>query len=152
MISQPRKIIDRLCSSLGVSKLKELANFLNVVPSAINGAIRKRQIPDGWLYKVAYQTGRRIEWLRTGEGPEFTDTIAETKHRYGLEEEAVRIYLTRRLELEENRRELIDRIMDRLMNADDRTRKALLDLLQSTSESSRPQRDSAPKKKTADSA
>lgn len=112
----------------------------------------KGKIPDSWLYKVAYQTGRRVEWLQTGQGPEFAETVAELKHHYGLEEEAVRLYLARRLELPDDRRHLIDRLMDLLLRTDDTTRDALLALLQAKPEGSRHARESAPKKKRANSA
>ncbi len=58
----------------------------------------KRQIPDVWLYKVAYKTGRTVEWLQSGTGHECADEAEETERRYELiEVEALRIFLMRRL-------------------------------------------------------
>ncbi len=92
MSSKTREILSRFQESIGVPTLAGLARFLGVVPSAINAAIRKRQVPDSWLYKVAYQTGVTVEWLRTGKGdrldPRFSgelrsDVAMEPKASYG---------------------------------------------------------------------
>lgn len=139
-------------SALAVKTQADLAAKLDTSQPAIAMAIQREKIPDVWLYKVAYQTGRRVEWLRTGEGPEFAETVAELKHHYGLDEEAVRLYLERRLALEDDRRHLIDRLMDLLLRADDTTRDALLALLQAHPESPRHRRDAPGKRKKADSA
>jgi hypothetical protein len=102
MNSQPLEIINRLRLSLSVSTLAELARLLDVSPQAINGAIRKRQIPEAWLYKVAYITGRRVEWLQSGHGHEFSHeemekyrrdfppSIQELREQYGKLSEAER--------------------------------------------------------------
>lgn len=137
----------------GVKTQAQLADILGISQAAVTQALSKGKIPDVWLYKVAYQTGRRVEWLRTGEGPEFlNEVVAETEHRYGIEDEAVRLYLTRRLSLDDDRRETIDHLMDLLLRADDTTREALLLLLSEKRESSRQQRRSASSKKASGSA
>lgn len=139
-------------AALAVKTQGDLAAKLDTSQSTIAMAIKRGKVPDVWLYKVAYQTGRRVEWLRTGQGHEFAETVAELKHHYGLDEEAVRLYLSRRLELEDDRRHLVDRLMDLLLRADDTTREALLALLQTKPGSPRQQRNAEPKKKMADSA
>lgn len=136
----------------GVNTQAQLAAALDISQAAVAQALGKDKIPDVWLYKVAYQTGRRVEWLRTGEGPEFAETVAELKHHYGLNDEAVRLYLERRLALGDDRRHLIDRLMDLLLRADDTTRDALLALLQAHPDSPRHRRDAPGKRKKADSA
>lgn len=73
MKMQPRKIIDRFMESLELSTQSSLAALLDVAPQRINEAIRRGKIPDAWLYKVAYLTGRDVDWLRTGEGSEFKE-------------------------------------------------------------------------------
>lgn len=153
---QPREITKRLCHALGVSSLAGLARFLDVSPQAINGAIQKRQIPDVWLYKVSYRTGRLVEWLRSGTGPEFADVAEETERRYGLiEAEALRIFLTRRLDLKQDQQHLIDHALRLLIETDDETRELMVVLLQKIANqpaTPRQKRHSALPKKEAGSA
>lgn len=156
MSSQPREIINRLCSALNVSTLAGLSRFLDVSPQAINGAIRKQQIPDVWLYKVSYHTGRLVEWLRSGTGLEFADAVTETERRYGLiEAEALRVFLTRRLDLKDDQQHLIDHALRLLIETDNETRELMVALLRKIAKQpavQRRQRGSALSKKAADSA
>ena len=63
---------------LGVPTLAALARYFDIAPQAINAAIRQRRVPEAWIYKVALETGRRVEWLKTGYGAERagTDDVA----------------------------------------------------------------------------
>jgi hypothetical protein len=93
---QARNIIDRLGVAVGTNTLAELARFLEISPPAINAAIRKRQVPDLWLYKVAVLTGYRVEWLRDGAEPRqyvelLKDAAAVTDHLWELQAEIERI-------------------------------------------------------------
>ncbi len=82
MPSQPRYIVDRLMVSANVKTFADLARYLEVQPPAINAALRSKQIPETWIYKIAYRTGRRVEYLLRGEQPEFRDEVAEQAANY----------------------------------------------------------------------
>jgi len=71
MKDKSRALVERLVSSLGMENFAELARWLGVDPSVINRAIRTGKVPESWIYKVAYQTGRRLEWVETGKGVEL---------------------------------------------------------------------------------
>ncbi len=79
MRSEPREIIDRLLQALNLKTQAQLAVSLEIRPQSIVSAVRRGAIPEGWLYRVAYLTGRHVEWLRTGKGPIWqADVAAET--------------------------------------------------------------------------
>lgn len=63
----PRDIIERLTAALGLTTQAQLASSLEIKPQSIISAINRGEIPEAWLYRVAYQTGRSVEWLRTGK-------------------------------------------------------------------------------------
>lgn len=96
MSTQARTIIDRLGVAVGSPTLADLARFLDISPPAINAAIRKCQVPDLWIYKVAVLTGYRVEWLRDGAEPRqyvelLKDAAAVTDHLRQLQTEIERI-------------------------------------------------------------
>ncbi len=79
MGSEPREIIDRLLQALNLKTQAQLAVSLEIRPQSIVSAVHRGEIPEGWLYRVAYLTGRNVEWLRTGKGPIWhADIAAET--------------------------------------------------------------------------
>ena len=82
---QVGEIIDRLRLASGASSLAALARAINVKPQNVNQAIRLGSVPEAWLYKVAYTSGYRVEWLRTGEEPQKLNEmlVAETQAPYG---------------------------------------------------------------------
>lgn len=67
-------IIGRLLHATGLSTQASLASYLGISPSKIADASRRGHVPALWIYKVAYETGCRLEWLQRGEEPK---TIAE---------------------------------------------------------------------------
>jgi hypothetical protein len=85
MRSEPREIVERLIAALGVETQAQLAARLEIRPQSIVSAITRGEIPVAWLYRVAYLTGRSVEWLRTGKGEGWREgVIAETPPRaYG---------------------------------------------------------------------
>lgn len=97
-MSQAREIIDRLLSSGTYPSQSALARHLDVAPQRITDAIARNQIPELWIYRIAYETGFRAEWLKTGHGAKVhaarTEVIAETTSRYGLERIAIVPVLT----------------------------------------------------------
>lgn len=69
MRQEPREIIGRLITALELKTQVQLAASLEIRPQSIVSALNRGEIPEAWLYRVAYRTGRSIEWLRTGKGP-----------------------------------------------------------------------------------
>jgi hypothetical protein len=83
-MSKAGKVLDRLILATDVQNKSQLAEFLEITPQSIRTAEVRKEIPDTWLYKVAYKTGTRIEWLRSGEGPQTLQAFAcETMAHYG---------------------------------------------------------------------
>jgi len=56
----------RMKEAIGVRSLAALARHLGIDPSAINAAIRQRRLPETWLYKIANESDRSVDWLLTG--------------------------------------------------------------------------------------
>ena len=69
MDSEPRGIIERLIVALDLKTQAQLAASLEIRPQSIISAMSRGEIPEAWLYRVAYLTGRNVDWLRTGKGP-----------------------------------------------------------------------------------
>lgn len=94
--SQVRDLIDRLRVATSADSSLALARTLDVAPTMISRAIRQRQVPDLWLYKVAVLTGYRVDWLRDGTEPRqyvelLKDAAAVTDHLWELQAEIERI-------------------------------------------------------------
>ncbi len=74
--------------ALGVTTQAALAAELGVTPSSVTDAARRKQVPETWIYKVAYRSGVRAEWLQTGRGAKRpaaqVQVIAESAEEYGL--------------------------------------------------------------------
>lgn len=68
MPQEPRDIIDRLIVALDLKTQAQLAASLEIRPQSIVSALNRGEVPEAWLYRVAYRTGRSIEWLKTGKG------------------------------------------------------------------------------------
>ncbi len=116
--------------ALRVQTKMALAEALEVPPSSITDAIRRRAIPEAWLYKVAYRTRCRVEWLRTGEPPKHLEEGgAEGSHEYGrsLVERRV-IEALEHLDTEEQTTVL--RLLDALVRGDQQIRDHLINQLQ----------------------
>lgn len=97
-MSEPREIIDRLLTASGHRTQSALARQLDIAPQRITDAIAHGNVPDLWIYRVAYDSGYRADWLRTGRGAKLhagrTEVIAETTKQYGLERIAIVPVLT----------------------------------------------------------
>jgi hypothetical protein len=86
VVSEPRGIIDRLLIALGLTTQVQLAASLEIRPQSIVSAMGRGEIPEAWLYRVAYTTGRSVEWLRSGKGPVWHSLVAaEASRPYGLD-------------------------------------------------------------------
>ncbi|MER3422780.1 MAG: hypothetical protein C4293_05670 [Nitrospiraceae bacterium] len=75
MSSETRDIIDRLLTALDIKTQAQLAAVLEIRPQSIISAVNRGEIPAVWLYRVAYLTGRNVEWLRTGKGSAWHENI-----------------------------------------------------------------------------
>ena len=148
--------INRLCVSVGVKTQSALAEFLGVRQGNISQAIKRSYIPDVWLYKVAYRTGRRVEWLQSGQGPEFADVEAEEKAKYRRAfPPALQGLIDQWTDLSEAERSIVDSAMKLLLSSDAETRDLVVKVVESVREHrkfQRQQRASTPKKKAAGSA
>ena len=82
MPPKPTDIVDRLQTAAGLQNRRELSSYLEIAPQSLANAIARGQIPEAWIYKVAYKTGRRVEYLLRGERPEFRDEVAEQAANY----------------------------------------------------------------------
>jgi hypothetical protein len=76
-------VIERLIKATGCKSQRELAAYLEVTPGYITNAVRRDKIPEAWLYKVGLRTRRRVEWLLTGQGPEFLNEAAAEAVDFG---------------------------------------------------------------------
>ena len=151
------KVVERLMLVSGVKTQVHLADILGISQAAVKQALSKGKIPEAWLYKVAYRTGRRIEWLQTGKGPEYlSESVAEAEARYGLTQSpALKGLLERRAELNESQRLIVDRAVEMMLSSDAGTRTLLLQVLDRVYEHHKVMRqssDSASPKKEAGSA
>jgi hypothetical protein len=68
--------IERLLEALRLTTRAQLAAALEIRPQSIVSALNRREIPEAWLYRVAYLTGRNVEWLRTGRGAVWREEVA----------------------------------------------------------------------------
>lgn len=75
MGSAPRTVIGRLIAALNLRTQAQLAARLGIRPQSIISAIRRGEIPEAWLYRVAYLSGRRVEWLQTGNGSLWHEVV-----------------------------------------------------------------------------
>lgn len=77
--------VKRILEVLNIKAHKDLATFFDTSPSTISSAIGRDQVPEVWLYKVAYETQCRVEWLQTGTLPKYLDeAVAEARATYGV--------------------------------------------------------------------
>ncbi len=123
MGSEPRGIIDRLLVALDCETQTRLAARLEIRPQSIISAVNRGEIPEAWLYRVAYLTGRSVEWLRTGKGPAWQgNVIAErTAPSYGnrgAQSAVLRHLLEAWEELDEEERAAMERCAEILRTGD----------------------------------
>lgn len=131
MASDPRGIIGRLLLALGLKTQAQLAAALKIRPQSIISAIGRGEIPEAWLYRVAYLTGRNVEWLRTGEGPGRQGNImgegaASFYGNRGAQSAALRHVLEAWEELDEEERGTVERCAEILRLGDRDIREHLI--------------------------
>ena len=95
---KPRDILDRLLLATECETQAALAKRLGVAPQRIVEALGRGSISETWLYRIAYETGHRVEWLRTGRGPKLKPSqatvLAESLADYGVPPTAIMPVLT----------------------------------------------------------
>ena len=74
-------IIGRLKDALGVTSDGQLANYLGISRQNIGASRKRRDVPPGWIYKVATLSGCSMDWLRFGKGAK-TRGEYETQQMY----------------------------------------------------------------------
>lgn len=57
MSQEPREIIERLIGARDLKTRAQLAAGLEIKPQSIVSAVNRGEIPEAWLYRVAYRTG-----------------------------------------------------------------------------------------------
>jgi len=148
-------IIGRCKHAFGLTTQTALAKKIDLTPSSITDALRRGEIPEVWLYKVAYRTGRRVEWLRSGEGLEFADVAAEGKEKYRRTlPPALQGLVDQWADLSETERSIVESAMKLLLDADAETRDLVVKVVKSVRahrKFQRQQRRSSPPKKSAGS-
>lgn len=122
MRQEPREIIGRLIAALELKTQVQLAASLEIRPQSIVSALNRGEIPEAWLYRVAYRTGRSIEWLRTGKGPAWYGALlAEAPApAYGDQRQAeMRLHIMQAWDaLEADERRIVLRCIEILQGAD----------------------------------
>ena len=63
------EIINRLKEALDVNTDGQMATFLGISRQNIGAARKRKDVPTGWIYKVAELTGCSMDWLSFGKGP-----------------------------------------------------------------------------------
>ncbi len=131
MGSEPRGIVDRLVGALGLKTQAQLAASLEIRPQSIISAVNRGEIPEAWLYRVAYRTGRSVEWLRTGRGPAWQGQVtgegtAPTYGTRGTQPAALRHLLEAWEELDEEERAAVERCAAILRTGDRDVREHLI--------------------------
>lgn len=64
------RVIDRLKQATGTGTNRDLADFLNVSPTAVSNAKKNGRIPPDWLITTGMRTGYSVDWILTGVGEE----------------------------------------------------------------------------------
>ena len=70
------RVLDRLKQATSTKTNRELADFLNVSPTAVSNAKKNGRIPPDWLIATGMRTGYSVDWLLTGVGEERMRVIA----------------------------------------------------------------------------
>ncbi len=82
-LSETEEIIGRLKEVLNVKSDGQLAKYLGITRQNIGAARKRDDVPPGWIYKVAEQSGCSMDWLRFGHGPkvrvEYTSAGSKPK-------------------------------------------------------------------------
>ena len=112
--------------SLDVRAKIDLAKALEISQPSVSKALALGSVPEAWLYKVAYRTRRNVEWLRTGEGPEFIDEAVAENSEYGRTATA-REVVEAMEHLDDEEQMAVRRFLDLMKRGDSRVIRHLID-------------------------
>ncbi|MBW8249040.1 phage repressor protein CI [Enterobacter mori] len=73
-----RKDVARICKVYGFSSRLQLAQYLEMSPSALGTRIMRDNFPADLVLRCALETGSSIYWLTTGEGATFDHLASDT--------------------------------------------------------------------------
>ena len=74
--------LQRVFEATGLTSQNELAFALKINRSAITQARKKNAIPDKWILKLFRLYGLNPDWIETGIGPVFTQTMEGSGSKY----------------------------------------------------------------------
>lgn len=67
--------LERICEITGASTDSALARILGIKAPSVAAARKRRQIPGGWVERIAEKYRANANWLLFGEGPKFIADI-----------------------------------------------------------------------------
>lgn len=73
-----REAVARICEVYGFTSRLQLANYLEISPSALGTRIMRDNFPADLVLRCALETGASIYWLTTGEGSTFNHLASDT--------------------------------------------------------------------------
>jgi hypothetical protein len=73
-----REAVERMCEVYGFTSRLQLANYLEISPSALGTRIMRDNFPADLVLRCALETGASIYWLTTGEGSIFNHLASDT--------------------------------------------------------------------------
>jgi hypothetical protein len=73
-----REAVARICEVYGFTSRLQLAQYLEMSPSALGTRIMRDNFPSDLVLRCALETGASIYWLTTGEGATFDHLTSDT--------------------------------------------------------------------------
>jgi len=73
-----REAVARICEVYGFTSRLQLAQYLEMSPSALGTRIMRDNFPADLVLRCALETGASIYWLTTGEGATFDHLASDT--------------------------------------------------------------------------
>lgn len=73
-----REAVARICEVYGFTSRLQLAQYLEISPSALGTRIMRDNFPADLVLRCALETGASIYWLTTGEGATFDHLASDT--------------------------------------------------------------------------
>jgi hypothetical protein len=59
----------RITKAIGSTKARDWATVLGISEQAVSKALKKKQIPRNWFYKISTKLNLSLEWLLNGQEP-----------------------------------------------------------------------------------
>lgn len=70
------KLLNRICDIYGFTQKLQLANHFNIAASSLQNRYKRGNISYDFAVLCVLETGAKLNWLMTGEGPKFEDNTA----------------------------------------------------------------------------